>query len=571
MQQQINQILAVPASDKARKLEHYLALTVGTVFALKAINTVRRDGVSGLIKNLVSSVLSAARFIPGVAGAIDAGLDSALQELVDKLAPIDPTALTIIPSDGNTKEDIYANISKLISNDYETSGFNKGSAFAGVYHHLEGSLVELQGDLMKLFLNTNLLYPGIFKSARKMEAEAIAMAVNILKGRVGITGPNVLSDTAADPAPDACGLMSTGGTESILLAIKCYRDEAIAKFGPGVTGLNVVCGVTAHPALDKACHYFGLDLKKLPVDPVTQQLRPEDVEKAIDSKTVCIYASVPSFPHGTIDDVPALGKIAVKHNIGVHVDNCLGGIITSYLYAQGLSYFNPITKKEEQFPLFDLRVPGVRTVSFDLHKYGSAPKGCSIVVYRDTELRRHAYTVVTDWCGGLYATPTMTGSRTGNAAAISWATLCHMGGKGYAETMKDAHVLHQKLVHIIHNTPGLALVGIPMESIISFQGTNGCDTYSLSARMEEKGWHLNMMQNPKAVAFCVTERFAPIFDQWVSDLKECAAACISDPSNPKYIGKGDAGIYGASAVLPSNEIGRILQKYCDIMYMVRQK
>lgn len=571
--EQLRSILALPSAERTRKLEHYLALAVGAYVALQAAKTVQREGPSGLVKKAVSFVLSAARSIPGVAGAIDAGLDGALAELADKLAPADPTAVTVIPSEGAPGSDLVALTERLVSEDFESSGFAKGTAFAGIYHHLEGSLPDLQAKIQNLFLNTNLLYPGVFKCARKMEAEAIAMSVNILKGRVGVSGPNVLSDTAEDPAPDACGLMTTGGTESVLMAIKCYRDEAIERFGAGVTGLNVVCGITAHPALDKACHYFGVECRKIAVDPVTQQLRPEDAAKVMDAKTVCIYASVPGFPHGTVDPVVELGKIALKWGCGVHVDNCLGGVYASYCYAQGMKFFNPVTGQDEPLPAFDLRVPGVRTVSFDLHKYGSAPKGCSVVVFRDQQLRRHAYTIVTDWSGGLYATPTMTGSRTGGAAAVAWATLRHFGGEGYSAAMLEAHALHQKIVRAIAGTSGLELVGLPMAGIISFAARKDAkfETYSLSARMEEKGWHLNMLQTPKALAFCISERFGPLADAWIADLRQCVEDCKADPANPKFMGKGDAGIYGASAVLPSAEIGRILQKYCDILYLVRKK
>jgi glutamate/tyrosine decarboxylase-like PLP-dependent enzyme len=299
------------------------------------------------------------------------------------------------------------------------------------------------------------------------------------------------------------------------------------------------------------------------------------VEAAIDGRTICIYASAPSFPHGVIDPVAELAAAGQrKGGVPVHVDNCLGGVLLTYLCATGASYFNPRTGKEAPVPIFDLRVPGVRSVSIDLHKYGNAPKGASLVVFADKALRRHAYTVVMDWPGGLYATPTMTGSRSGAAPAVAWATLLFMGGKGYAETMVGTHALHQRLIKALaSDVPGLTPCGVPMASIVSFTAAPGAkfDIYSLAARMEERGWHLNSMQNPRALQMCVSERFGSLIDQWLVDIKECTQACISDPSNPAYMGKGDSGIYGASAVLPSTEIGRILQRYCDILYLVRSK
>lgn len=536
-----------------------------------------KHGPSGLLKAAVGGILASARAMPGVGALLEQAEGAALQSIVDELAPPDPSAITALPGDAASSSSLLSEIRSLLDKDMASSGFLKGKAFAGIYHHPLGELTDLQSQVMTAFINTNLLYPGIFRSARKFEAETVAMVVSMLKGKLGLDS-DPSSGKDADPAPDACGLLTTGGTESILLATKAYREAAFSKRGISSSSsssdaLEVICGLTAHPAIDKACHYLGLKLVKLPVDESNGQLRPEDVAKAINANTIFVYASAPEFCHGVCDPIPELAALAHSKGVGLHVDNCVGGVLLSYMQREQEQNPSAATTALAPIPLFDFRVPGVTSVSCDAHKYGNAPKGASVVAFRDQQLRRHCYVTVTDWPGGLYATPTVTGSRSGANAATAWATLRFMGGKGYQSMASEVAGLMDRMVAGINAIPELKVIGgRPHACIVSFT-TNGSvasfDAYSLAARMDEKGHHLNSLQSPPGAAVVVTERMSETIDDWLRCLHQCVEEARKNPSDPKYQGKGSAGIYGASAVLPPSEVGRILQRYCDVLTLVR--
>lgn len=222
--------------------------------------------------------------------------------------------------------------------------------WGGIYHGTgregEGghSLEELQTAVSSDYLSTNALYAGLWPSIQKFEREILAMTLAMLNG-----------------GDDAVGLVTSGGTESILLAILSYREWGKLK-GIGGEQPEVICGDTAHPALCKACFYFGLKLVVTAVDPVTQRIAPDAVRAAITPNTVAIYASAPNFPNGRVDPVVELGELAVKHDLGLHVDNCLGGFYLSFAQAEGLL--------EDLH--WDFRVPGVTSISVDVHKYGTS-------------------------------------------------------------------------------------------------------------------------------------------------------------------------------------------------------
>lgn len=570
---------AVVASEKARTF-------VGGAAAGALLYVLASKGPSGALRSLIGSVLATARALPGVGSLVAAAEAGAMQSLVDELAPLDPTARNVMDAAGVGASDLLSEIKSSMSKDVQAAGFLQGKAFAGIYHHPLGELTDLQCSVMAECINTNLLYPGVFRTCRKMEAEVVAMMVGMLKGNLGLD--EAPSTGAADPAPDACGLLSTGGTESILLATKAYREAAFAARG-GPFAAEVVACITCHPALDKACEYLGLKLHKLPADPATQALSASAAASAINGNTIFVYASAPSFPHGVVDPVPELAALCASKRIGLHVDNCLGGVLLSYAHAlqsrgaaasssasgagagAGAGAAASAPSPLARIPDFDFRVPGVTSVSIDVHKYGFAPKGASVVAFRDSSLRRHCYTTVTDWPGGLYATPTVTGSRSGASAAVAWATLRYMGGKRYAEMASLTQGLLARLVAEVSTMPHLEVVGRPAASIFAFTAARGApfSPYSLAARMEARGHHLNSMQDPAALALVVTERFAENIDAWLADLRACVAEAVASPKDAAFEGKGSAGIYGMSAVLPASELGRILQSYCDILYMVR--
>jgi sphinganine-1-phosphate aldolase len=566
---------------------------VGTGAAVAVVVTL---GPQAILQSLVGRVLQAARNVPRVSELLDQAELSALQSIMDELSPVDPFALTEIPSEGESPLVLVQRVKAGLDEDV-AHGFLQGKAFAGIYHLPISELSQLQGQIMTQCLNTNALYPAVFKSCKKMEAEAVAMVVSMLKGRLGVrtqhpgqgqshrlgtgeTGSEGVGEWV-DPAPLACGIMTSGGTESIFMAVKAYRDQFRARrlLGSSQVVPEVVACLTCHPALDKACEALGLVLIKLPADPVTQQMDVTAVQRAITANTAFLYASAPSFPHGVVDPIPELARLAVQHAVGLHVDNCLGGILLSYaLAAQSSASAASASSVAASatlapIPLFDFRVPGVTSLSTDLHKYGYAPKGASVVAFRDDTMRRFAYSVVTDWPGGLYTTPTAAGSRSGAPAAAAWATLCFEGGEGYAAMAALNQRLLANLAQAVQDIPQLALVGRVQACTLAFttSSTARFHIYAFAARMEARGFHLNSLQHPAALMYCISERFAEQIDDFVQALRDCVAEANENPHDPTFEGKGEAGIYGASAVLPAKEIGRILKRYCDILYLVRKK
>ena len=224
------------------------------------------------------------------------------------------------------------------------------------------------------------------------------------------------ADAVTDGEP--VGLLTTGGTGSIMHAVLAMRETAAAK--RGVTRPNFVKPETAHPAFDKACHLFGIELRKAPINPQTTEVDVDWVADNIDENTIALMGSACNYGYGTIDDIEALSDLALETGIGLHVDGCLGGFILPF--GQELGY--------ENIPVFDFRLPGVTSISADTHKYGYAFKGTSTVLFRDKAWRNSQYFFLTDWTGGKYCSPGMEGSRSGGLHAAPRASMVQHGREG---------------------------------------------------------------------------------------------------------------------------------------------
>jgi sphinganine-1-phosphate aldolase len=284
--------------------------------------------------------------------------------------------------------------------------WNSGRVSGAIYHGGK-DIVRLSTDAFNKFTVSNPLHPEIFAGVRKMEAEIVSMVLRMYHA-----------------GEDAGGSVTAGGSESIMMAIKTHRDWA--RDMKGITEPEVVIPVSAHAAFDKGCHYFGIKLIHIPVDPKTGCADIKSMANAITGNTIMIAGSTPSFPHGAIDDIPAMAKLALKHKIGLHVDSCLGGFLVPFMEDAG--YPLPFNT--------DFRVKGVTSISCDTHKYGFAPKGTSVVMYHSKQLRKYQYFLQTDWPGGVYGSPTMAGSRPGSLSAGCWATMVYFGHAGYVDATK---------------------------------------------------------------------------------------------------------------------------------------
>jgi sphinganine-1-phosphate aldolase len=284
-----------------------------------------------------------------------------------------------LPDAGVSREQILDWLQQLRT--LESPPWQQGRVSGTVYHG-ESDLSDFLSRVYALHAQSNPLHADLFPSTVRFEAEVVRMTARLLHA----------PDTD-DPEGQIVGTATSGGTESILLAMKTYRDWARAE--KRITEPEVIAPETAHPAFDKAAHLFGIKLIRTPVgDDFKAKLEP--IQDALTRNTIALVGSAPGYPHGIIDPIPQMAAIAQQYGVGMHVDACLGGFILPFI--EQLGY--PVTP-------FDFRVAGVTSMSVDPHKYGYTPKGLSVVLYRGRSLRRYQYFTYTDWQGGLYASPTL--------------------------------------------------------------------------------------------------------------------------------------------------------------------
>ncbi len=264
-----------------------------------------------------------------------------------------------------------------------------------------------------------------------------------------------------------------------------------------------------HAAFFKAGEAFGIKMVKIPLNPKTRQVDLKRVEKAINSNTIALAGSVPNFPHGVFDDIEGLSRLAVKYRIPLHVDACLGGLLVCFY---GSAYIN--------IPKFDFRLPGVTSISADLHKYGLCPKGISYLLYSDRDYRRYQYFIYPHFMGGLYPSPGLEGSRSPAFIVAAYAILCHIGKNRYVNQAKAIHEAVLKLKNFIKNKcPELEVLGDPQICSVAVTGPKSLFVHD---QMTAKGWHMNMITNPSGFSFVITSANIENIENGVflNDLKE---------------------------------------------------
>jgi sphinganine-1-phosphate aldolase len=416
-----------------------------------------------------------------------------------------------IPKTGRSPDDILRELGARGTADTD---WRAGRVFSLVYH-----AGEAHEDLMKrahaLYASTNLLNPMAFKSLKQMETDLVEMAGRLFH------------------CAGAVGTVTSGGTESILCAVAAYRDRA-RRERPWILRPQLVVPTTLHPAFDKAAHYMGVKLVKVPV---RADLRADvdAMAKAITWRTIGLVASAPQYPHGVVDPIEELGALAQKKKLPLHVDACVGGFILPWLEKLGRAV-----------PRWDFRIPGVTSISADLHKFGYAHKGASLLLWRSIDQMRHQIFVATDFPGGIYASPTMIGTRPGGPIAAAWAALQSLGEAGYLELAAAAASAADRLRGGIARIPGLTLVGHSDSTIVAFAATK-LDIYAIADRLEARGWSVDRMHRPAALHLTVTANHAPVVDDYLRDLAAAVADVQRDPALAKT---GTAPMYGMAGKLP---------------------
>ena len=495
------------------------------------------EKLRGMNPRLVAVVERLARKIPAVEREIEKEYESVLNGLEGSLQPYrnEFPAYPRLPESGTSRQEILEELDEMRKR--ETDRWKEGYVSGAVYNGDEGHIAFLN-QVYALHSQSNPLHTDIWPSAAKFEAEIVSMTAYMLgKGKPG--------------AEQVCGTVTSGGTESILLAMKTYRDWARER--GEVRRPEMIAPVTAHAAFDKAAQYFGIKMVRVPVD---ENFRADvkAVRRAISPKTVVIIGSAPSFPHGAIDPIKDLSELAKERGIGFHTDACLGGFVLPW--AAELGY---------PAPEFDFRLPGVTSMSADTHKYGYAAKGTSVVLYRTPGLRRFQYYAIPDWPGGMYFSPTFAGSRPGALSATCWAAMLSMGEQGYRESAARILETGAKIKAGVRLIPGLYVLGDPLW-VIAF-GSEEVDIYQVMEVMSRKGWSLNGLHHPPAVHLAVTLRHTQpgVAERFLEDLKNAVEYVRAFPEERK----GMAPVYGLAAGMPlKGVVTDLLKRYIDLLYKV---
>jgi sphinganine-1-phosphate aldolase len=440
-----------------------------------------------------------------------------------------------LPQEGCGREEILREMEKLKS--IEEARWKDGKVSGAVYHG-DNAHIDFLNRVYAIQSQSNPLHADIWPSTTKFEAEIVAMTAQML-------------GAGSDTWNEICGTVTSGGTESILAAMKTYRDWA--RETKGITAPEMIAPTTAHAAFDKAAQYFGIRLIRIPVG-LDFRADVAATRNAITPNTIVLIGSAPPFPHGIVDPIEELSELARERGIGFHTDGCLGGFLLPW--AEKLGY--PV-------PRFDFRLPGVTSISADTHKYGYAAKGTSVILYRDAELRHFQYYMTTDWPGGLYFSPTLAGSRPGALSAACWAAMVTMGEKGYLQAAQAILETAAQIKQGIREIPELQIIGDPL-FVIAFRSET-LDIFKVMEYMTRKNWGLNGLHLPPAVHICVTLRHTQpgVAERFIADLKEAVAFVKVHPEASAGVGP----IYGmASVVEMRGMVTGLLKMYMDLLYQV---
>jgi sphinganine-1-phosphate aldolase len=408
-----------------------------------------------------------------------------------------------LPERGRDREDILGELRAFAQS--EDARWESGQV-SGSYYHGGKEHYAFLNQVFGLFSHVNLLQRDMCPSGTKFEAEIVAMTAGLLNGD---------AVKAHDPSDEVCGAVTFGGSESIMLPMLVYREKAREE--KGITAPEMVVPETIHPAFDKGAHYFGIRLIHVPVG--ANFLADVDAMRAhVGPNTIAIAGSAGNYPHGLIDPLGELSALALEHGIGFHVDACLGGFLLPWIERLG-----------HDVPPFDFRLPGVTSMSCDTHKWGYGLKGASVVLYRNRALRRRQYFSTSTWPGGLYASPTMAGSRSGGITASTWASMVSLGEQGYLDAarriMRAAATIQAGIAHI----PELRIIGKPTFCIAIT--SDAVDIFHVNDFMAARGWRLNGLQRPPAVHMCVTlpQTRPGVAERFVEDLRAGVAYAKSPP------------------------------------------
>jgi glutamate/tyrosine decarboxylase-like PLP-dependent enzyme len=375
---------------------------------------------------------------------------------------------------------------------------------AAVYVFNAGLEIErVQKEAYALFMSENGLGPSAFPSLKRMEAEVVDFGLSLLSAPEG-----------------AVGNMTTGGTDSITMAMKAARDRLRERGADG--RLNIVLPRSAHPAFDKAAALMEVEVRRTPLDGLLAD--PDAMASAADAHTMMIVGSAPCFPYGLIDPIEALSRLALDRGLWLHVDACVGGYIAPFVRMNGAA-----------LPAFDFALPGVQSMSADLHKYGYCAKGASTVFFRSEEHRRHMEFEVSDWPGGRMTTPTLAGTRPGGAIAAAWAVMNFLGIEGYRAKQREVTDARERIEAGVRAL-GYDVLGAPQLGLVAFR-KQGVDSVGLWKALYRRGWFSSLTTEPISLHLMLSPIHLQVADAYLADLAVAEAEAGGDRGGdaaPRY-------------------------------------
>ncbi|HUO04572.1 MAG TPA: aminotransferase class V-fold PLP-dependent enzyme [Candidatus Binataceae bacterium] len=442
-----------------------------------------------------------------------------------------------IPKRGRNRAEILHEMRTIAKE--ENARWQNGK-ISGTYYHGGMEHYAFLNQIFSLYSHVNLLQRDMCPSGTKFEGEIIAMTARMLGAEEA---------KASDPNADVCGAITSGGTESIILPMLAYREKAKAE--RGITAPEMVVPDTIHPAFSKGAHFWGINLIRVPVGP-DYLADVEAMRAAITPNTIAIAGSAANYPHGLIDPIEKLSALALEKNLPMHVDSCFGGYILPW-----------ISKLGYDIPKFDFRLPGVTSMSCDTHKWGYGLKGASVVLFRNKALRRKMYFALGGWQGGLYASPTVAGSRSEGISASTWAAIVALGQEGYLGTtrriMKAADTIKAGAAKI----PEIKIIGKPTYCIAFTSDV--LNIYHVNDYLARLGWRLNGLQKPAGFHICVTlpQTLPGVATRFVKDLAAGVEYAKNPPASPP---KSGAVYGGGAAALDPSMINELMYAWLDASY-----
>ena len=416
-----------------------------------------------------------------------------------------PASKSQLPEIGWSATDVFDSLEVMRARDVR---WREGRAFSLAYNAGPDALAVAE-EAYRRFSGENALSTDAFPSLKQIQAEVVAMAGVWL----GAT-------------PNSAGFMTSGGTESILMAVKAARDRLLAE--RQIRQPNMVLPTSAHAAFAKAGAYFGVEVRRVAVGP-DWRADVAAMRSCVDENTVLIVGSAPQYPQGVVDDIVSIAKIASDAKINCHVDACMGGVTLAYLERLG-----------EKIAPWNLQVPGVSSISVDLHKFGYTSKGASVIMYASRHLRSYQGFVTSDWLGGMYGSSGVLGTKSGGSMASAWAVMHFLGDDGYLRLTRQAREATLQLASIIRNSPELVLRAEPESTLLCFgaRDPNSLNVFAVADELSKRGWYVDRQTPPDSLHCTVNAIHHDKIDWFAKDLRNSVETVLSQRST------GNVGAYG---------------------------